>query len=296
MKSEHVDRSAIEELERRAVRAFSEAASLKELESERVHYLGRKGEVTEILRSIGSLPAERRPVIGIYINELKQKLENILEEKRAILSAGVGDEQPYPGDPTLPGRSAFHGGLHILHRVLREIKEIFFGMGYSLTEGPDVELDYYNFEALNFPPDHPSRDLQDTFYINRDILLRTQTSPVQVRYMEKHKPPMRIIVPGRVYRNETPDPSHAAEFLQMEGLYVDTNVSLAEDSVLTSSRSRSRAQRLTCPALHAGVKGARSAVRAAGSRSWDREWCIPTFSDMRGTIPMNTRALRLAWE
>jgi len=228
MKSEHVDRSAIEELERRAVRAFSEAASLKELESERVHYLGRKGEVTEILRSIGSLPAERRPVIGIYINELKQKLENILEEKRAILSAGVGDEQPYPGDPTLPGRSAFHGGLHILHRVLREIKEIFFGMGYSLTEGPDVELDYYNFEALNFPPDHPSRDLQDTFYINRDILLRTQTSPVQVRYMEKHKPPMRIIVPGRVYRNETPDPSHAAEFLQMEGLYVDTNVSLAD--------------------------------------------------------------------
>jgi phenylalanyl-tRNA synthetase alpha chain len=108
------------------------------------------------------------------------------------------------------------------------MKAIFFGMGYSLAEGPDVELDYYNFEALNFPPDHPSRDLQDTFYVNRDIVLRTQTSPVQVRYMERHKPPLRIIVPGRVYRNETPDPSHAAEFLQMEGLYVDRNVSLAD--------------------------------------------------------------------
>ena len=117
---------------------------------------------------------------------------------------------------------------HVLHRVVKDIKEIFFRMGYSLAEGPDVELDYYNFEALNFPPDHPSRDLQDTFYITEDILLRTQTSPVQVRYMEKHKPPLRIIVPGRVYRNESPDPSHSAEFLQMEGLYVDRNVSLAD--------------------------------------------------------------------
>jgi phenylalanyl-tRNA synthetase alpha chain len=152
----------------------------------------------------------------------------LLEERREALSSGAGDEEPYPGDPSLPGRATWRGGLHVLHRTVNDIKRILHGMGYSLAEGPDVELDYYNFEALNFPPDHPSRDLQDTFYINRDILLRTQTSPVQIRYMEKHPPPLKIMAPGRVYRNESPDPSHSAEFLQIEGLYVDTNVSLAD--------------------------------------------------------------------
>jgi phenylalanyl-tRNA synthetase alpha chain len=228
MKNERPDRAAIEELARKAIQAISEARDLDVLERERIHYLGRKGELTKVLRSIKLLSPEERPVIGDIINRTKLKLEGLIAEKSAALASAVLEKEPYPGDHTLPGRRGLTGGRHILHTVIEEIKEIFYGMGYSLAEGPDVELDYYNFEALNFPPDHPSRDTQDTFYINRDILLRTQTSPVQVRYMEKHKPPIRIMVPGRVYRNESPDPSHAAEFLQMEGLFVDTAVSLAD--------------------------------------------------------------------
>lgn len=228
MKGEETDSPDLRKLEERAVEAFTEAETTESLEEQRVRFLGRKGEITDLLRSVGRLPAEERPALGNLINKLKDRLETVLEERRQALAARASDEAPFPGDPTLPGRRGWPGGLHILHKVLRDVKEIFFGMGYSLADGPEVELDYYNFEALNFPADHPSRDLQDTFYINRDILLRTQTSPVQVRYMEKHEPPLRIIAPGRVYRNETPDPSHSAEFYQVEGLYVDRNVSLAD--------------------------------------------------------------------
>jgi phenylalanyl-tRNA synthetase alpha chain len=228
MAEEDLDQREIEELLDRASKEISEAVDLEALEVERVRYLGRKGELTRSLRSIKSLPAEQRPAAGNAINKAKECLEELIEARKATLTASVTEKEPYPGDYTLPGRRGFSGGRHILQTVMSEIKEIFTGMGYSITEGSDVELDYYNFEALNFPADHPSRDLQDTFYVNKDILLRTHTSPVQVRYMEKHKPPVRIIVPGRVYRNETPDPSHAAEFLQMEGLFVDENVSLAD--------------------------------------------------------------------
>jgi phenylalanyl-tRNA synthetase alpha chain len=228
MSSDSFDRTRIEEIERKAVAAFGEANDLESLDEVRVRFIGRKGELTELLRSIGQLPPEDRPVIGNYINEIKKKLQNLHAEKRDVISESLEDDEPYPGDPTLPGRMGWPGGVHILHKVLEDIKTILYGMGYTLAEGPDVELDYYNFEALNFPPDHPSRDLQDTFYINEDILLRTQTSPVQVRFMEKHRPPMKIMIPGRVYRNESPDPSHASEFIQVEGLYVDTDVSLAD--------------------------------------------------------------------
>jgi len=223
-----IDSKYLDQLKERAIEEIKSSSSLKELDSVRVKYLGRKGELTQLLRSIGKLPQEERPVIGSKINKIKELLNELLKDRENELLLSSGDEEPYPGDATLPGRRGFIGGLHVLHRVVKDIKEIFFRMGYTLAEGPDVELDYYNFEALNFPPDHPSRDLQDTFYITDDILLRTQTSPVQVRYMEKHKPPLRIIVPGRVYRNESPDPSHSAEFLQMEGLYVDRDVSLAD--------------------------------------------------------------------
>ncbi|RKZ08131.1 phenylalanine--tRNA ligase subunit alpha [bacterium] len=226
--SDEISESSVEDLSNRALNSFENAKNLEELETVRVAFLGRKGEVTQILRSIASLPQEIRPRIGKRINDLKIELSALYEKKAEELQSEREGEGGFLLDPTLPGRSGFEGGLHVLHLVLKEIKEIFYGMGYSLAEGPDVELDYYNFEALNFPPDHPSRDLQDTFYLTKDILLRTQTSPVQVRYMEKHKPPLRIIAPGRVYRNETPDPSHSAEFLQMEGLYVDKNVSLAD--------------------------------------------------------------------
>jgi len=223
-----VDRSIISELGNRARGALSSAAGLDSLEEARVRFLGRKGAITEILRSVGNLPPKDRPVIGNLINELKAELQGLYQAKKLSIIEGIEEKEPYPGDPTLPGRSSWTGGIHVLHKVMSDIKEIFFGMGYSFADGPEVELDYYNFEALNFEPDHPSRDLQDTFYINKDIVLRTQTSPVQVRYMEKNEPPLRIMVPGRVYRNESPDPSHAAEFFQMEGLYVDTDVSMAE--------------------------------------------------------------------
>ncbi|MCK4538540.1 MAG: phenylalanine--tRNA ligase subunit alpha [Candidatus Krumholzibacteria bacterium] len=228
MNNKGIDRQTLEELEQTAVRELGEASDIGAIEELRVKYLGRKGSLTLSLRSIGSLPAGERPAMGNLINEIKGKLSGIYSARLEEISANIGDPEPFPGDHALPGRVFSQGGLHVLTRVTRDIKEIFFRMGYSLAEGPDVELDYYNFEALNFPEDHPSRDSQDTFYVNRDILLRTQTSPVQVRYMEKNDPPLRIISPGRVYRNETPDPSHAAEFHQIEGLYVDRNVSLAD--------------------------------------------------------------------
>jgi phenylalanyl-tRNA synthetase alpha chain len=226
--NERADRARADELAAEAGKVFAEAGDLDALEEARIRFIGRKGEITALLRSIGSLPPEERPGFGDLVNDLKARIEELYDRRRTALMEGTGEEDHFFGDPTLPGRRTLAGGRHVLQRVLSDLTGIFFGMGYSLAEGPDVELDYYNFEALNFPIDHPSRDTQDTFYINKDILLRTQTSPVQVRYMEKHAPPLRIIVPGRVYRNESPDPSHAAEFLQMEGLYVDRNVSLAD--------------------------------------------------------------------
>jgi len=218
----------IRDIEKTALADIKGANDQQELEEIRIRYLGRKGKITAALRSIGSIPAEDRPAMGKLINAVKERVSNAFLEKDNLLGKSDRREEPYPGDPTLPGRRGWSGGLHILSQVTGEIAEIFQGMGYSIATGPDVELDYYNFEALNFPVDHPSRDEQDTFYINRDILLRTQTSPVQVRYMEKHDPPVRIISPGRVYRNETPDPSHSAEFFQMEGLFVDTDVSMVD--------------------------------------------------------------------
>ncbi len=228
MQEEIPDRESIDRLGEEASRAIAEASELEKLEQARIVWLGRKGRLTSALRSIGKLSADQRPVVGGMINDWKEKLGILFDMRSAELSESRRDEDPSSGDPTLPGRRNWAGGLHILHRVVRDIKEIFYRMGYSLAEGPDIELDYYNFEALNFPAEHPSRDLQDTFYINRDILLRTQTSPVQVRFMEKNEPPLRIISPGRVYRNESPDPSHAAEFFQIEGLFVDKNVSMAD--------------------------------------------------------------------
>jgi phenylalanyl-tRNA synthetase alpha chain len=226
--TERPERDELERIEERASRAFAEAQDPASLEQERVRFLGRKGEITGLLRSIGAMQPDERPAAGDLVNALKQRIEELHARRSTELAAGAEEEDFFLGDPTLPGRAPLRGGRHVLNRVMREIKEIFYGMGYSLAEGPDVELDYYNFEALNFPSEHPSRDTQDTFYISKDILLRTQTSPVQVRYMEKHTPPLRIIVPGRVYRNEAPDPSHAAEFLQMEGLAVDRDLSLAD--------------------------------------------------------------------
>ncbi len=220
----------VDKLEHSIHEEIERAQTREDLQAIRVRYLGRKGRVTQLLRGIKDATPQERPRIGAACNRLKEFLEERLEAKAREL-AGAGEENRLytpPHDPTLPAHDGTHGRRHVLSQTARRMKEIFFGMGYSLATGPDVELEYYNFEALNFPEEHPSRDTQDTFYVTDDILLRTHTSPVQIRYMESHQPPLKIIAPGRVYRNESIDQSHAAEFFQVEGLYVDTDVSLAD--------------------------------------------------------------------
>jgi phenylalanyl-tRNA synthetase alpha chain len=220
----------VESLERSIQEDIEKANSVDELEAARIRYLGRKGRITSLLRNIKDTPAQERPIMGAAANRLKKLVEELLEETTRSLRGPQTASRFYvrPRDATLPAHDGVTGRRHILSQTLKELKEIFYGMGYSMASGPDVELDYYNFQALNFPPEHPSRDLQDTFYITDDILMRTHTSPVQIRYMEDNKPPLKIIAPGRVYRNETIDQSHAAEFHQIEGLYVDTDISLAD--------------------------------------------------------------------
>ncbi|MFQ5512284.1 MAG: phenylalanine--tRNA ligase subunit alpha [Candidatus Krumholzibacteriia bacterium] len=219
-----------ESLEKSLEKDINKASTLDALEETRVRYLGRKGHITSLLRNIKQVAPEERRELGLVANRLQKLAEGLLEKKLAALQSAQTTSRFYqpPHDPTLPAHDGINGHRHVLSQVFRQMRDIFFGMGYSLASGPEVELEYYNFQALNFPEDHPSRDLQDTFYITDDILLRTHTSPVQVRYMQEHKPPLKIIAPGRVYRNETIDPSHAAEFHQVEGLYVDTDVSLAD--------------------------------------------------------------------
>ncbi len=220
----------VDSIERSIREDIGGADSLETLEQARIKYLGRKGVVTSLLKNIKDVAPEERPKIGAVSNRLKKLAEDLLAEKTEALRGSRVGSRFYapPFDATLPAHDGSIGRRHVLSQVLRQLKDIFFGMGYSLASGPHVELEYYNFQALNFPDEHPSRDVQDTFYVTDDILLRTHTSPVQVRYMEEHQPPLKIIAAGRVFRNESVDPSHAAEFHQIEGLYVDTDVSLAD--------------------------------------------------------------------
>lgn len=206
------------------------AAPDADLEALRIRYLGKKGELTAVLRGMGKLSAEERPVIGQIANEVREAIENELtvraqEQKTAALAARLAAEKL---DVTVPGTAPEIGHIHPLDRVQRDMEEIFIGMGFDIMEGPEVEYDYYNFQALNIPPDHPARDTQDTFYITDNILLRSQTSPVQARTMEKRKPPIRIISPGRVYRSDAMDATHSPLFHQMEGLVVDKNVTMGD--------------------------------------------------------------------
>ena len=219
----------VESLERSIRSDISSAGSLDDLEAVRIRYLGRRGPVTAMLKGIKEAPAEERPRLGAESNRLKQLCESLLEARRSELGADEPNRlYEAPVDGTLPASDGVVGHRHVLMRTFAEMREILRGMGYRLASGPQVEMDYYNFQALNFPEEHPSRDLQDTFYISDDLLLRTHTSPVQVRYMESHKPPLKIACPGRVFRNEAIAQSHAAEFHQVEGLYVDTDVSMAD--------------------------------------------------------------------
>ena len=220
----------LEEIKSRAAAALANAKLPQEIDELRVRFLGKKGELTGILKQMGKLSPEERPVIGQLANEVRSWIETDIETrlteiKASQMAARLESEKL---DVTLPGKRPQFGAKHPLSIVLDEIKEIFIGMGFEIADGPEVETDYYNFEALNIPKDHPARDTQDTFYINDNILLRTQTSPVQVRVMEQKKPPIRIISPGRVYRSDALDAIKSPVFHQIEGLVVSKGISFSD--------------------------------------------------------------------
>ncbi|MFR5890226.1 MAG: phenylalanine--tRNA ligase subunit alpha [Lachnospiraceae bacterium] len=217
---EQIRQSAMEQLSR-------VDADLSEI---RVKYLGKKGELTAVLRSMGSLSPEERPAFGQRANEVRAQIEAEIERRQTEMKSAMRDRalRAEKLDVTVPGEDVPFGHIHPLSRVQHEIEDIFIGMGYSIAEGPEVELDYYNFQALNIPPEHPARDTQDTFYITDNVLLRSQTSPVQVHVMEKERPPIRILSPGRVYRSDAVDATHSPLFHQIEGLVVDRGVTMGD--------------------------------------------------------------------
>ena len=215
----------LDALEAEAARALEAARDESALEEARVRHLGRKSELTQILRGLKDLSAAERASVGARANRLRETLERCYEEARGRLETAPA---ALARDVTLPGRCIPRGHEHLISQVLGEIRTIFLGMGFALAEGPEVEDNRHNFDALNMPEGHPARATTDTFYLRPDVLLRTHTSSVQIRVMESHKPPVRIICPGRAYRNEAVDATHHFEFHQLEGLYVDEDVSLAD--------------------------------------------------------------------
>lgn len=220
----------LNEIKLEAEKKLSDVKNALELENLRLTYLGKKGELTAVLRGMGALSAEERPLIGQLANEVRSFIEERLEEAKDLIKKHEQEQKLTNEaiDVTIPGKRRFIGKTHPLRIVLEEIEDVFMAMGYEIAEGPEVELDYYNFEALNIPKGHPARDTQDTFYINDNILLRTQTSPVQIRVMEGRKPPIKIICPGRVYRSDAVDATHSPIFHQVEGLVVDRGVTMGD--------------------------------------------------------------------
>lgn len=219
------------QIETEALEAIKGCSSLTGLGEVRVKYLGKKGAITEVLKGMGKLPPEERPLMGQIANETRGRLETTLSErKEALEEAALAEKLAAESlDVTLPGRALGQGSLHPLTLVREEIYRIFVGLGYEVTEGPEIESDYYNFEALNLPPYHPARDMQDTFYVAPKVVLRTHTSPVQVRTMEAKdgKTPVKIICPGRVYRRDD-DVTHSPMFHQVEGLVIDENITMGD--------------------------------------------------------------------
>lgn len=221
----------LKKLENNAIAEIENATDSEILEQLKVKYLGKKGELTTVLKSLSGLSPEERPMIGSMANEIREKIEEFLEIKLEKLKNEEIDKKIATEkiDISMSKTDSLkYGHKHPLTVVLDDMKDIFMGMGYSIAEGPEVELTKFNFDALNTPTDHPARDLQDTFYITEDIILRTQTSPVQVRTMLNSKPPIKVIVPGRVYRSDSVDATHSPMFHQVEGLVVDKNISMAD--------------------------------------------------------------------
>lgn len=222
-------REQLERLKQEALQAIIEASGEDALLDIRVRYLGRKGELTALMKGLGGLAPEERPVVGQLVNTIRDELETSLENgllsaRERAKSARLQSERI---DVTLPGRRLVRGTKHPITLVIEEVCDIFAGLGFSVAEGPEIEHDWYNFEALNFPPEHPARDMQDTFFVDDNLLLRTHTSPVQIRTMLKHKPPLRIIAPGTVYRCDS-DATHSPMFHQIEGLMVDKDVTFGD--------------------------------------------------------------------
>ena len=223
-------RTQLEQIKESALRELAQCGDLKALEALRVGYLGKKGQLTAILKLMGKVSAEVRPVGGQVANEVRQALEAAIAEKQeALREKELNDRlEAERIDVTMPGKARKTGGLHPLNIVMNDLIDIFQSMGFDVVDGPEVETDYYLFEALNLPKDHPARDMQDTFYLGQDLLLRSQTSSAQIRVMEQRQPPIRIVCPGRVFRADEVDATHSPVFHQMEGLVVDKGITMCD--------------------------------------------------------------------
>lgn len=223
-------REKLTQISEQALLELKSIISNSDLEAVRVKYLGKKGELTSILRGMGALSPEERPLIGKIANEVREEIEKTIENiSREIKEKEKANKlQKEVIDISMPGKKNIIGKRHPLDLTLEHMKEIFMSMGFAIEEGPEVELDYYNFEALNIPKNHPARSEQDTFYINDKLVLRTQTSPVQVRTMEKQKPPIKMISPGKVFRSDAADATHSPIFYQLEGLVIDKGITFAD--------------------------------------------------------------------
>lgn len=223
-------RSQLEQIKENALKELHDCLEGKGLDALRVKYLGKKGELTTILKQMGKLSAEERPIIGQMANEVRQTLEDAVARRQEELKAKELDRRLASEklDITMPGKTRAEGGLHPLSIVQEDLIDIFRSMGFDVVDGPEIETDYYCFEALNVPKDHPARDMQDTFYLGENLLLRTQTSAAQIRTMEGRKPPIRIVCPGRVYRADDLDATHSPIFHQMEGLVVDKGITMCD--------------------------------------------------------------------
>ena len=220
----------IEEIKKSAKEKIAAITSLQDLQDLKVKYLGKKGELTSILKGLGGLSAEERPKIGSMVNQVRDELEKSIENAEKAMKAKALEQrlEKEKIDVTMPSKAIKVGSVHPITQVIEEVKEIFLGMGYSVADGPEVERTYYVFDQLNTPIDHPARDLQDTFYITEDVILRTQTSSVQIRAMENQKSPIKMICPGAVYRSDTVDATHSPLFHQIEGLVVDKNITMTD--------------------------------------------------------------------
>ncbi len=223
-------KAKLEQIKAEAIREIKNSDGLAKLNDVRVAFLGKKGELTAVLKGMKDVLPEERPIVGQLVNETRESIERLIEETKAKLEASERELKLKQEviDVTLPAKKNQLGHRHPNTIALEEVERIFVGMGYEVVEGPEVEYDYYNFEALNIPANHPAKDEQDTFYINEKIVLRTQTSPVQVRQMETGKLPIRMIAPGRVFRSDEVDATHSPSFHQIEGLVIDKNITFAD--------------------------------------------------------------------